>query len=319
MDAELALRDAELREVGSRVQEVTTSIAVRDRSLEEIETAQRDRRRWLAFRLRESYKGGAEQPLRRLLSGREADAYWQGLNYAALLSARDGRVLQAWRQDAQRSVVQRGELREARERLTALDSELARSRAALAASRSARAANLAAIRKDMSRQRALLAEIEQAGREMTSLAGSVAGAADATRTATDIRRLAGQLDWPAVGRVSAGFGVQTHARFKTDVPHPGWDIEAPAGAEIRAVLDGTVAFADWMRGYGLTAIVDHGGGLLSVYAHAAALAVARGDQVARGKVVGLVGDTGSLSGPFLYFELRLDGKPVDPAEWLRRR
>jgi septal ring factor EnvC (AmiA/AmiB activator) len=74
-----------------------------------------------------------------------------------------------------------------------------------------------------------------------------------------------------------------------------------------------------MRGYGLTAIVDHGGGLLSIYAHASVLLVESGESCSRGQVLGKIGDSGSLRGPYLYFELRVDGKPTDPAPWLRRR
>jgi len=110
-----------------------------------------------------------------------------------------------------------------------------------------------------------------------------------------------------------------HPRFKTEVPHPGIDIDAESGADIQSVFDGQVVFASWMRGYGLTAILDHGAGLLSIYAHASALLVEPGEQVLRGQRLGKVGETGSLRGPFLYFELRENGAAVDPTNWLRSR
>ena len=110
-----------------------------------------------------------------------------------------------------------------------------------------------------------------------------------------------------------------HPRFKTRVPHPGLDIDAPDGTRIRTVFDGRVVFAAWMRGYGLTAIVDHGNGLLSIYAHASVLMVEPGDRLGRGEIIGAVGDTGSLRGAYLYFELREDGRPTDPGQWLRPR
>ena len=80
-----------------------------------------------------------------------------------------------------------------------------------------------------------------------------------------------------------------------------------------------MVFSDWMRGYGLTVIVDHGGGMLSIYAHASVLLVQQGQQVRRGQLLGKVGDTGSLRGPLLYFELRRDGEPIDPKAWIRAR
>jgi septal ring factor EnvC (AmiA/AmiB activator) len=108
-----------------------------------------------------------------------------------------------------------------------------------------------------------------------------------------------------------------HPRFRTEVPHPGLDIEADAGVDFRAAFDGTVRFASWLRGYGLTVIVDHGQEVLSIYAHASVLLVEKGQHVKRGQVLGKVGDTGSLRGPYLYFEIRERGRPVDPATWLR--
>ena len=125
------------------------------------------------------------------------------------------------------------------------------------------------------------------------------------------------LDWPAEGRVRSGFGTVVHPRFKTKIPHPGWDIQAPAGDPIRAVFDGEIVYSGWMRGYGLMAVIDHGNGLHSVYAHASVLWVEPGERIARGARLGIVGETGSFSGPSLYFELRVNGQAVDPRLWLR--
>jgi len=317
LDAELALADRELAQARAEHERVSATIQVRDRDLEDLERAQAERRRWLAFRLRETYKAGAAGALAPLLAAGEPERYWRALSYAAVLSARDARVLEAWHAAATRSAGEREALRRSRGELAELEATLGQARTRLESSRARRGAVLAEIRRDGARQRAALAELEQASRALQDLVGAATGAAAGEGPVA--RPLPGGLDWPADGRVSAGFGSRTHARFKTDVPHPGWDIEAEAGSDIRSVHHGQVAFADWMRGYGLTVIVDHGGGLLSVYAHAAALAVGRGERVAAGQVLGQVGETGSLRGPFLYFELRLDGKPVDPGAWLRPR
>ena len=85
------------------------------------------------------------------------------------------------------------------------------------------------------------------------------------------------------------------------------------------IQDGVVVFSQWFRGYGLTIIVDHGGTWLSVYSHASALLAEKGEHVRRGQKIAVVGDSGSLRGPYLYFEIRKDGRPVDPDGWLRLR
>jgi murein DD-endopeptidase MepM/ murein hydrolase activator NlpD len=128
--------------------------------------------------------------------------------------------------------------------------------------------------------------------------------------------LRGTLAWPAPGQVLAGFGPLRHPRFGTLVPHNGIDIGAVAGTPVRAVADGTVVFADWFQGYGRTVIIDHGDGVMSVSAHLAEILAAAGGTVVAGETVGLVGDSGTLDGTRLYFELRQDGVPQEPLAWL---
>jgi len=312
--AELRLRETQVREASARLEEVTVAIDRHDSNLARLDEAQEERRAYLAFRLREMYKAGSHQLLQRLLAGEQTDTFWDGLSYASLLSARDSRVLAAYRTDSEVEADERAALDATRAELAAVHEELARGRNAVASARRRQGARLDGIRRDEGQRRAALAELQQAAEELGRLAVALEGAGDAP----DVRRFKGLLDWPARGELRAGFGSVVHPEFQTRVPHPGWDISAPFGANVVTVFDGEVVFSDWMRGYGLTTIVDHGSGVLSIYAHASVVLVQAGDRVVRGQTVGKVGDTGSLRGAFLYFELRVDGEPTDPAEWLRR-
>jgi septal ring factor EnvC (AmiA/AmiB activator) len=114
-----------------------------------------------------------------------------------------------------------------------------------------------------------------------------------------------------------GFGRVTDPRFKTVTLQNGVDIAAPAGAPVRAVAAGRVVHAGWFKGYGNLIIVDHGEGFHSLVAHLASMQTAMGEEVAAGAVLGTVGDSGSLKGPYLYFEVRERGRPVDPRVWLK--
>jgi murein hydrolase activator len=96
----------------------------------------------------------------------------------------------------------------------------------------------------------------------------------------------------------------------------GVDIEAPSGAPVRAVAPGRVVHAGWFKGYGNLVIVDHGDGYHTLVAHLTAMQTAMGEEVDAGDVLGTVGDSGSLKGPYLYFEIREKGRPVDPRPWL---
>jgi septal ring factor EnvC (AmiA/AmiB activator) len=314
LDAELRLRESRVRESALRLEELEISIAGHDATLERLDLAQLERRRYLSFRLREIYKGGSDQLLRRLLTGDELETYFEGLGYASYLSERDALVLDDYRDDAELSAAERDLLAQDHEALAATHEELSARRDAVGDARRRQAALLEQVRGDGRRKRGALAELRQAAEDLGRLAEALA----AGGSALDIREFKGLLDWPTEGEVTAGFGKVVHPEFKTEVPHPGWDISADFGSDVSAVFDGNVLFADWMRGYGLTAIIDHGGAL-SIYAHASVLLVEQGEAVGRGQLLGKVGETGSLRGSFLYFELRVDGEPVDPADWLRRQ
>lgn len=127
-----------------------------------------------------------------------------------------------------------------------------------------------------------------------------------------------RLPWPASGPVRVAFGQRVELAFGTVTSHNGWDIGAAAGTRVQAVAAGRVVYAGWLRGYGQMVIIDHGAGYHSVAAHLASVDTEVGNSVTPGDQIGTVGDTGSLRGTVLYFEIRYQGKPVDPRDWLRR-
>ncbi|WP_456268920.1 peptidoglycan DD-metalloendopeptidase family protein [Kushneria sp. AK178] len=123
---------------------------------------------------------------------------------------------------------------------------------------------------------------------------------------------AGDSRWPVNGSMISSYGSGDGLNKN------GVLIGAPAGTAIHAASAGQIVFADWMRGFGYLVIIDHGG-ILSLYAHQQRLAVAAGDRVERGATLGYVGDTGGLSRPALYFEVRRGGKTINPQSWLASR
>jgi murein hydrolase activator len=128
---------------------------------------------------------------------------------------------------------------------------------------------------------------------------------------------AGDLEWPLRGGLSGRFGRVAQSGFGTAVRRNGIEIVATEGAAVRAVHDGRVAFSEPFAGYGRLIIVDHGGNAFSLYGHLGSLYVARGQVVAAGSPLGAVGRSPGGE-PSLYFELRVDGRPVDPLQWLKR-
>jgi septal ring factor EnvC (AmiA/AmiB activator) len=127
----------------------------------------------------------------------------------------------------------------------------------------------------------------------------------------------GRLAIPVKGEIVDRFGRHKHPDFNSYTVSNGISIVSPLGTEIHAVYDGQVIYADYFKGYGNMIIVDHGGGFFSLYAHAAKISKRVGANVARNDILASVGDVDSPRGSMLYFEIRYQGKPIDPAPWFR--
>lgn len=129
--------------------------------------------------------------------------------------------------------------------------------------------------------------------------------------------LKGRLDLPFNGGVTAFFGKSKDLYFNTDIIRKGIDIAAPWGSEVAAIFDGKVIYAGSFKGYGNIVIIDHGEEYYTLSANLSKILKQKGEELRTGSVVALSGDTGSLTGPRLYFEIRHKGKPVDPLDWLK--
>ena len=125
----------------------------------------------------------------------------------------------------------------------------------------------------------------------------------------------GKLGWPLKGRVAHSYGSQRSGELRWE----GWLISASAGTAVNAVHNGRIVFSNYLRGFGLLAIVDHGDGYMTLYAHNQELLKDTGDWVQSNELVARAGDTGGLNKPALYFEIRSQGKPADPKVWLEKR
>ncbi len=141
----------------------------------------------------------------------------------------------------------------------------------------------------------------------------------APSTGVGLEALRGKLDWPVHGSVSAPFGKYKHPEFAGEIFRKGIDIDAAIGEEIRAVEKGTVVYADRFSGYGKMVIVDHGERYYTIYGHLSEIIKKSGDEVRRGEVVGRAGDSDSLAGSKLYFEMRKDGHSLDPVPWFKKQ
>jgi septal ring factor EnvC (AmiA/AmiB activator) len=191
--------------------------------------------------------------------------------------------------------------------------ELGERRAQLSGERSDRAELLAMVRNQREYFEKNLKEMEQAAKDLERLIETL----QRSQVQEDVAfaRLKGQLPLPVAGRLEKKFGPYRDPKFSTNLYHKGIDLRVEDGTPVNAVYDGKVVYAGWFVGYGKIAIVDHGGGYFTLYAHLKDLAKSVGAAVVAGEPIGHVGDSGSLKGPYLYFELRHKGISQDPWPW----
>jgi septal ring factor EnvC (AmiA/AmiB activator) len=301
------------------VSQARAKLAEIEPKLETARSRLEETRRALSKRAVALYRAGKVGPLRLLFSAdslaemfTRAEALRVLVRHDADLVARfevQQAGLESLRSEAARAMSERAEA----------DRALAQVAKRLASERSAKGELLTGVREDRTSERRLLLELEQAAQaleETIRQLGADSGRGGRDVAGSGIARRRGALLRPVEAPISAGFGKVVDPEFKTSTRRNGIDFEASAGSPVRTVAPGLVRFAGWFRGYGRIVIVDHGDGFHTISGHLDEIHVEVDQKLVEGEPLGTVGETGSLGGPSLYFELRRDGKPVDPEPWL---
>ncbi|MFO8155898.1 MAG: murein hydrolase activator EnvC family protein [Pseudomonadota bacterium] len=332
--AELRELEGERDEAENRLREVDRAVGRASRQLAETEqelTATRDRlaeleaehatheRRLsqehgaLGEQVRALYQAGEQDALRVLLSQDDPSAVGRMLVWADYISEARRERIDAIRESLAELERLKKKIAEEEQRLEERRTARTRDREALAERRAERREVLQRLESRASGRREDLREMERDEDHLESLLGDLEGAAPGE--VVDVAGRRGRLDWPVTGRIRAAFGSERESGMRWR----GLFITTEAGEPARAPAPGRVVFADWMRGYGLLLILDHGNGFMSLYGHSEGLLADIGDWVEEGAPVVLTGRSGGYREPGLYLEIRRDGRPVDPVAWLRPR
>lgn len=200
---------------------------------------------------------------------------------------------------------------------TALNRRIAQ----LAAEQARRNALLASIRSKKELERAALTALQQAAVKLDKTIGSLEPAALPSRGAAPnelFEASKGLLGWPVRGKIVSFFGPYRDEKSNVVNFRSGINIQAERGEPVRAVSDGNTIYANWFKGFGNMMIIDHGEHYYTVYAYLEEVFKSKGDHVEKGEVIATVGDSGSLIGPALHFEVRHHDQPIDPLQWLNR-
>ncbi|MFQ5881786.1 MAG: murein hydrolase activator EnvC family protein [Candidatus Methylomirabilales bacterium] len=322
IDQQLRQKTRELKEMEAKLKTEKRAIRELNRAVTRVERElEQTKERW-ARRVRALYKHGQFGTLRLLFSAESLTDMARRVRYLRAITAQDRALSERYttkvtefntKQEALKS--RRAALARSRRRARATRKEIAeekwRHRILLASVREEKQGYLTAIRELEAAATDLQQLINQLGQREKAVSRPPPSLPPSPFTA-----LKGKLPWPTEGELTSRFGRQENPKFKTVIFNKGIGIRAAPGREIQAIYDGMVLYADWFRGYGKLIIVDHGQGFYTLYAHASDLLVQVGDTVRAGQAIGRVGETGSLKGPQLYFELRHQGEPQDPLVWL---
>lgn len=264
-----------------------------------------------------AYKLGHQSNLKTLLNQEDTELSARMVKYHEyIVNARTDRIAE-YQATLEKLTALDREITTKTERFARQKQNLEQQRNALEAANTKRKQTLARLNQQLRQQGKQLSSLTQEQADLEQLIKEVAQVILAIPTPEDhnpFNHQRGKLKWPVKGKIKHRFASAKAAGRLT------WDgvlITTKRGAEVSAVHGGRVVFSDWLKGQGMLLIVDHGDGYLSLYGHNETLFKEVGDWVNKNEVIALAGSTGGRSEPGLYFEIREDGKPLNPAKWCR--
>lgn len=315
LDAQVEQTDRELAETEQRLAEVERQLSESRQMKQQAAESLTNLRARLGQRLRQIYVRGELGWLDLVFGADSISEGLQGYELAKQLAISDERLTRQVARsrdliaETERRIgLQKHELEQAKE-------QVEKRRKQAAAARDEQLAAVDLVRRKAGLHRRAVSELKSARGRLSNLVASMEGRAPAAKGFASWR---GRLPSPVPSaRLEAGFGKQVDERFGTVTVNQGVDLRAALGSPIKAVYPGKVVFAQTFQGYGRLVILDHGGNYYSLYGHLERIQVTQGDRAEQGQAIGTLGQSGSLKGPYLYFEVRRGNQAQDPAQWVR--
>lgn len=326
IDKKLSENQNQVSRLNSRLEHLTTEALSLDSQLKKIDQRLAEQEKGLQSRLVALYKFNRKGGIVRTAFSSQSPAdLSRKIKYLLLVLERDREMISRMNETRGLKARKKGALMENRETLKQTRSHALETESQVSMQKQDKAALLQTIRSEKELHLAAVRELEQSSRQLQTLVDGLEKRLEQKQeeyippAGTGFAVLKGSLPLPVSGRIISSFGNRTDPELNTVFFQKGIEISARQGESIRTIHNGKVLYADWFKGYGNMIIVDHGEGYYSLSAHLSEILKKVGEQVEAGEVIALAGDTGSLKGTCLYFELRHHGKPLDPAQWLKVR
>jgi septal ring factor EnvC (AmiA/AmiB activator) len=319
-----------LQGLGQRRQRLDQQLELTRANLQRSVASLANHRSQLGQRLRRMYMIGPAREMEFLVSTRSFAGLMMRWDFLQMVAEQDRLLLENVRSEKEHVEANERKLQGNLTEVSRNTQKSQRESAKLANLRQSRASTVKQIQSKRSEYEAAAAELERSARAVAGLLARLERQrrAEAEKAkgegrnpqpySGDFARGQGQLDWPVSGSIVGHMGLETHPRFGTQVRNDGIDIAVPVGTGVRAVAKGRVDFAnDDYEGVGGMVVLNHGDGYYTIYSHLSEVTVHTGIEVASGTVIGRSGETGSLKGPVLHFEVRKGSSPMNPESWLR--
>lgn len=311
--SELTRERRNLREKAEQQQQQLRELEQQEASLKKTLSSQRES---LKQQIRSAWMEGDAPAVKVLLNEIDPDQMARTMTYYEYLSRNTVERLEAFQKSLQELRQTQARVVVTRAELTDTEATLSKRQQELSVSRNEREQTLAALKTEIQSRRSEREDLEADRKRLEKLLEEVQQAIasiPAPNESQPFRSLKDKLPWPVKGKVVSGFGDR-YADGK--LRRNGLLISTEEEAQVKAIHYGRVVFANWLRGFGLITIIDHGDGYMTLYGHSSSLFTSPGDWVAAGETIAVAGQTGGTDTPALYFEVRHNGKPDNPRRWL---
>lgn len=326
MDEEIYLTDLLIKQLEKRNNLLALKVDTLSKEISSLEADLSKRREVLKTRVRDIYKKGKISTFELVFTAKSFADLSQRVKYMSVMAKQDKRLYDKVKK-IQSLLTQRvKDIKTSREELDKVKGEVEAEKTKLQSDIDGKKKFLKQLSSEQQKQTNIESELKKSEESLQYLINKLRVAQKKIDKKRDVKegshyfdKNKGKVIWPASGKIISGFGTVRHPKYQTKTLNNGIDILVSVGDPIYAVYDGDVIYADKFLGYGNVIMIDHGNGYYTLYSHLSSVDVVINQPVLMGEVIGKGGDTGSLSGPMLHFEVRKDGKPLNPANYLKKK
>lgn len=319
IEKQLLQENKEYNEISRRIKKIQQEIRKSRLEIERLNKELRVKEHYLAIRLQAVYKYYRRSGLRILLSSATYNDFLKQEKFLSEIVLLDHKLFSSCLSNLEKTKSYEKQLNDKKDELVTAKKNLSKKRNLIKQARGNKVAFLAKVKHEKSLQIKALKELEEYSRELQAVVDRLPGETLAyIPKGKKFSSMKGHLAFPVNGKIISTFGRKEHPELHTFTFQKGIEIKAATGTAIKAIHDGRVVFADWFKGFGYMIIVDHGDSYYSLSAHASELLKKVDDTVRAGETIALVGDTSSIKGSCLYFEIRHHGKPQNPLAWFKK-